>query len=178
MSEHDKRAYWCAFNLAFFAYLRIGELISDGVYPALCVGDMKMSYCTLSILLKRSKTDQRGKGQIIQLHKTGRSVCPVTAFQKYHCSLCTNGLDSADQPLFRHLDGSSITQPSFRKVLRTCIIGVPNHSQYSSHSFRIGAATTAARHGETADNIKRSGRWKSGVYNGYIRTKTTGLRLK
>ena len=39
---------------------------------------------------------------------------------------------------------------------------------YSGHSFRIGAATTAAHVGVGDATIKALGRWKSGAYQGYI----------
>ena len=43
-------------------------------------------------------------------------------------------------------------------------------SHYSGHSFRIGAATTAARQGEAETTIKMLDRWKSSAYQLYIKT--------
>ena len=42
--------------------------------------------------------------------------------------------------------------------------------QYSGHSFRSGAATTAAQQGVEDATIKMLGRWKSGAYQQYIQT--------
>jgi site-specific recombinase XerD len=41
---------------------------------------------------------------------------------------------------------------------------------YSGHSFRSGAATTAARQGVGDATIKMLGRWKSSAYQLYVQT--------
>jgi hypothetical protein len=42
-------------------------------------------------------------------------------------------------------------------------------NDYNAHSFRIGAATTAAMLGKNYDEIKYMGRWKSDSFKKYIR---------
>ena len=49
-------------------------------------------------------------------------------------------------------------------------------SIYAGHSFRIGAATTAAEHGIEDSVIKMLGRWESSAYQLYVRT--SGRRLR
>ena len=50
-----------------------------------------------------------------------------------------------------------------------------NQSKYALHSFRIGAATTAAAAGIPAWLIKTLGRWNSNAYLAYIRCHSTIL---
>ena len=74
-------------------------------------------------------------------------------------------------PLFIHENGSPLTRYHLVKQIRQALsqkgIGV---SKYSGHSFRIGAATTAAAVGIPEATIKMLGRWESTAYLRYIRT--------
>ena len=49
-------------------------------------------------------------------------------------------------------------------------------SQYNTHSFCIGAATSAKMAGITGLHIQQLSRWKSSAYQGYIRTPTPVLK--
>ena len=54
--------------------------------------------------------------------------------------------------------------------LRSALRGIGlNESDYAGHSFRIGAATTAAERGFEDSLIKTLGRWESEAYQLYIR---------
>ncbi|XP_074654505.1 uncharacterized protein LOC141908371 [Tubulanus polymorphus] len=52
-------------------------------------------------------------------------------------------------------------------------LGLPEAS-YTSHSFRIGAATNAATNGVPEPVIRELGRWKSDAFKRYIRISPTG----
>ena len=45
-----------------------------------------------------------------------------------------------------------------------------NHKNYNTHSFRIGAATTARQAGIPGALIQMLGRWQSSAYKQYIKT--------
>jgi len=66
-------------------------------------------------------------------------------------------------------DLSPLTNTSLNKAL--CILlknACFDQSQYASHSFRIGAATTAAAARTPAWMIRTLGRWNSNAYLSYI----------
>ena len=64
-----------------------------------------------------------------------------------------------------------LTRLRFVEAIRAALsaAGV-DESKYNGHSFRIGAATTAAAKGFEDLAIKTLGRWRSVAYLDYIRT--------
>lgn len=73
---------------------------------------------------------------------------------------------SVSGPFFLDAEGRTITKPWFIDQIRELLhsIGLPQH-QYAGHSFRIGAATTAALAGVE----QALGRWQSAAFLQYIR---------
>ena len=74
-------------------------------------------------------------------------------------------------PFFLWVNGNGLTRDRFVTAVRAALdqAGV-NSSLYAGHSFRIGAATTAAQRGIPDSLIKTLGRWQSAAYTVYIRT--------
>ena len=74
-------------------------------------------------------------------------------------------------PLFQFSDGRFLSRDrlviSLKRVLSEAGIDT---SRFNGHSFRIGAATSAARAGLEDSLIKTMGRWESSAYLRYIRT--------
>ena len=73
-------------------------------------------------------------------------------------------------PLFMFQSGKPLTCPALIHHLREALVreGIPA-GNYSGHSFRIRAATTAAHCGIEDSLIQTLGRWKSAAYLSYIR---------
>ena len=59
-----------------------------------------------------------------------------------------------------------VLMTSLRQCLRAA--GSTRVSDYSSHSFRRGAATALDRAGTSPTTIKELGRWKSEAYQNYL----------
>ena len=78
---------------------------------------------------------------------------------------------TSDGPFFRFEDGRHLFRDKFVTAVRTALAasGI-NPSHYAGHSFRIGAATTAANCGLQDSLIKTLSRWESSAYTLYIRT--------
>jgi len=120
----------------------------------------------MCVRLKQSKTDPFRVGVSVFLGRTNTTLCPVAAVLAY---LAVR--PSSQGPLFVFQDGSYLTRDKLvvhvRQGLR--LMGV-DPTCFSGHSFRIGAATTAAQLGVEDATIKMLGWWESSAYQRYIRT--------
>ncbi len=115
--------------------------------------------------LKKSKCDQFGQGIDVVVGRSGNELCPVAAVLGY---IAVRG--AAPGPFFLDADSRIVTKPWFVDQIRQLLrgIGLPQH-QYAGHSFRIGAATTAALAGVEDSTIQTLGRWHSSAFLQYIR---------
>ena len=74
-------------------------------------------------------------------------------------------------PLFQLQDRTPLTKDYFIQKFRAALTNIGlEASQYAGHSFRFGAATTAAEKDIEDSLIKAMGRWKSQAYLTYIKT--------
>ena len=119
----------------------------------------------MEIRLKASKTDPFRKGISIFVGRTNNDLCPIAM-------LAYTARRGGDQgPLFRWSDGQPLTRSHFVTALREALAMCGfDQSKYCGHSFRIGAATTAALQGISDSTIKVLGRWESSAYQLYVRT--------
>ena len=79
-------------------------------------------------------------------------------------------------PLFIHSDGTPLTRPKLVTEVRGALTGDGmDLSRYTGHSFRIGAASSAAQAGVPDSLIQTLGRWRSSAFQRYIRTPTSTL---
>ncbi len=172
--DHDTKMMWAACCLGFFGFLRCGEMTvpNDGAFDQSChlsFRDLAVDHpaepTTIKVHIKASKTDPFRKGVDIFLGRTGSDLCPVRAMLNY---LCARG--SSQGPLFVFADGKLLSRSRFVDRLRTGLreAGI-DPTVYCSHSFRIGAATTAAKKGVEDCIIKTLGRWESSAYLQYVR---------
>ncbi|XP_054854861.1 integrase/recombinase xerD homolog [Eublepharis macularius] len=169
-SPGEARLFRAAFMVAFYGAFRVSEIVagsrSDTSGRALAASDLTCSPRLVTITLRRSKTDQRGRGSTVTLRAARRRVlCPVRAVRAFlDCRPLGPG------PLFIHEDGSPLSRYQFSSVLRACLLaaGLPP-MQFGSHSFRIGAATVAAGLGLPPSVIQSIGRWRSSAFRSYIR---------
>ena len=172
-TQPDSVMLWAACCLGFFGFLRSGEMTvpSDKAYNPSChlslddvAVDNPVAPQVLRVRIKQSKTDPFRKGIDLYMGKTATDICPVKAVLNY---LVVRG--KRPGPLFVYDDGTYLTRQRLVEALcHTVGKAGLNPDLYCSHSFRIGAATTAAEKGMEDSVIKTLGRWKSLAYLEYI----------
>lgn len=173
-ADPDTILLWAACTTAFFGFFRLGEILvpSDSSFdPTVHLSladiaiDRRENPSMVQIHLKVSKTDQERKGISVFIGKTGDDLCPVAAMASY---LAIRG--NAQGPVFQYANARPLTKARFTDQIREALstIGYDPKS-YAGHSFRIGAASTAAERGIEDSAIKALGRWKSDAFQAYIK---------
>ena len=119
----------------------------------------------IRVHIKASKTDPFRQGVFVYLGATGNDLCSVAAVSAH---LAVWGREPG--PFFRFASGAPLMREALVKQLRSALSQFDvDVSHYSGHSFRIGAATTAAAVRLEDSLIKTLGRWQSAAYQLYVR---------
>ena len=171
-SSHNHTMLWAACCIGFFGFLRAGEFTVNAPFdPAihLSVNDIQADSLSnpksFRILIKCSKTDPFRQGCFVYIGTGGQDLCPVRALVQY---LHLRG--PAPGPLFRLADDTPLSRQWLACSIRSIFSSAGVPGCFSGHSFRIGAATSAATRGIPDHLIKTLGRWSSDAYQLYIRT--------
>ena len=175
----DHCMFWAACTLAYFGFLRSAEftvsnLASFSQDVHLSVADVAVdsyeSPTSLRIRFKASKTDPFRKGCFVHIGRGNSPLCAVESLMAY---LTIRG--NRTGPLFLFQDGRPLFRAALTNWLRKVLTAAGIQGSFSSHSFRIGAATVAARNGVPDHLIQALGRWSSNAYQLYIRTPSESL---
>ena len=164
------------FLLAFFALLRIGEFTKTGLQMEQSHlpqnQDVTIHKRTLHVTMRSFKHSSSCPTTLCLASQSG-VLCPVKAIKDYK-----EMRGSSDGSLFIFSSGQPITRAFFMQYYVHALrwANMDPH-RYKSHSFRIGAATTAATRGLTDAQIQAMGRWKSNAYKRYIRIPTLSCSL-
>lgn len=153
--------------ICFAGLLRIGEAL------ALNVSDVRVGE-SLEVVVKKSKTEQHGKGVTVTIDPSDTSVCPVLLFRTFwEAAELDAGHQAPSCPVFRSLrfdlaKGRSVCReqrlkyPAFLAEFKSVLADIGlEASAYGTHSLRAGGATAAARAGVPALTLKKAGRWRA-----------------
>lgn len=154
---------WALLLLGFASALRRSNL------AALCVEDCHFEPDGLAIFVRKSKTDQRGKGRWVGVKRRER-LCPVRAVETW---LSRSGVTSGR--LFRSfaLNGAlklSMSPDTVDVAVKHAMSRLGHDpAKYGAHSLRRGFATDAAEQGRSLKAIMDQGGWvKAETAQGYM----------
>ena len=181
----DMSLLWPAmFSLGFFGALRGSEYsatVQDGTIKAPLVRDLQFTEHngTMAMVF----TIPRSKTAIKPIHVpvgcTGTDCCAVCSILTYLRHRSAQGTLHQAAYLFMDNTGQPVTKQQLNQALKQGISSLGlDHSMYSTHSLRSGAATTAHQVGCTETQIKALGHWASSAYTQYItHSHTQGFAL-
>ena len=169
-----------AIALAYFGFLRCGEFTTTSkVFDPdtnVCLGDVVVQFNEACLILKASKTDPFRQGVSIAYFRVNCSLCPIEALEKF-LQLRVRFANIPQTPLFLFKDYSHLTRAKFLELLhKTCERAGLNSNNYKGHSFRMGAATSAAARGLQDHLIQCLGRWRSDAYKTYVTVAKSSIK--
>lgn len=167
-NKYEEKLFKAAFVTAFWGLFRVGELTmcqGKNVDQLISIDDLKLDKGHIIVLVRFSKNDQTGRGAEVKLERSGDQICPVSCLNEF-----LEVRPKIPGPLFCHFNGKTVTRYQFTAVLAKSLsfLGLNTH-KFTSHSFRIGRASSMATQGHSSEEIMLKGRWKSTAYKGYIR---------
>ena len=173
-SHYQKTMLKAIFTLAFFAFLRLGELaVPSSKKHAYVVQMQDVDVLPFGLHLRmHSYKHSTGRHQAtLQIQRQPLPICPVQAVESY-----SRLRGNARSPLFCFPDLKPPTKAFVTSNLSLVLQAAGFNPQvFKGHSFRIGAATFAATQGHTATQIQQMGRWHSSAFQKYVRIKTIKL---
>ncbi|VDI64285.1 Hypothetical predicted protein [Mytilus galloprovincialis] len=165
----------CSFNLAFFGFLRCGEFTYSSKIArqdTLLIQniDFDLNFQNFTVHLNSSKCDPFREGINITIFEND-IFSPVDLMRRY-IQVRKNHGARPDSYLFVNdeYNNAPLSRDTFIARLRESLFRLGyNDSKFCGHSFRIGAATSAAAAGVEDHIIQTLGRWSSDCYIRYIR---------
>lgn len=157
----------------FFASFFHARLYNAFTRSALNMEDLTFSRDGLTVLLRRSKTDQEGEGRKIGIpYGSNPDTCPVRAIQDWQ-----DGSGIKEGMLFQSINkggrviGNPLNDKEIARIVKRCteLVGL-NPDDYADHSLRAGLATSAAMAGvEERIIMKQTGHKSVNMVRKYIR---------
>ena len=152
--------------IGFAGAFRRSELIS------LDCNDIEIGNPGAAIVLRRSKTDQNGRGRAVSISRVPGPLCPIAALERW---LLVSHI--SEGPIFRPVTKSGTVMPkrispeTIARILKTHVHAIGRDpTRYSGHSLRAGFATVAARIGVPQWRIRaQTGHLSDRVLDRYIR---------
>lgn len=127
-----------SFTLAYFGFLWVSEYISctsTKGRESLLLSDIMLVSDHILLTIRKDKTNQNGFPTCLKLMPTHKSCFPVQAYSNY----CINrGNLEPHSACFVFRNGKCLSRQDVNFWLKTFL-----GTRFSSHSFRIGAATSA-----------------------------------
>lgn len=169
LSDYLKRLMKALLLLSYHTCARVGELlVSNNDDHTLKLENTffkkDSNTTTLRFVFSSFKHNREGTDFLLESADDPR-FCPVRHLIHY---LQLRGTDKGY--LFISTSGAPIRRDFFACQIQSLavLLGL-NKDKYNTHSLRIGRTSDMADEGESEATIRRTGRWNSNAYLGYVR---------
>ena len=176
--SEKKLLFWAICTIAFAGAFRVHELLTrsprefDPRFTLMTedvqtTGDLLDRTAALHFKLKSPKEAKSANPVVIDILQGEGHLCPVKAFRKWE----KVRRPRSGSPLFSDSRGVLFTSRDLNDALKT-LLGPytdPSVGTFSSHSFRIGLATTLGSLGHSDSEVKAAGRWSSRAFEMYMK---------
>ena len=139
---------------------------------ALDVADAQFVPEGVTLIIRRSKSDQEGAGERVGLpYASDPLVCPVRGLRAWReASGITEGALFRPVDRFGRLGQGRLSGQAVAEAVKRAVGRIGRDpADYAGHSLRAGMATAAAQAGAGEAAIQRHGRWRSLVVRRYVR---------
>lgn len=173
LGSYRSQAYQSMVSLAFFALLRVSEIVQTQNSPSHMISAQNVFIPQDQTYLELTMTSfkhSHGQTQVVKVYSQDQLVCPVRLMVRY--LQIRKPSTSSPDPLYTDSDGTPLTKSNFVLLLNSLLpfTDAPSGIRITTHSFRIGGATHAAMTGMSDSQIRLLGRWKSNAFLKYIRS--------
>lgn len=161
-----------SFCLAFAGFLRAGEFTytakdkDQHTFEMWHLTRQSVVFRDDNLLLSMpsSKTDPLRRGVTLPIAASHDEACAMASLKH----LFAHFPSTPNSPLFETSDKGPFTKEYLITQIKLILTNLGYQGNYSGHSFRRGAASTAKLMGLSEDEIQILGRWKSDAYRLYI----------
>lgn len=170
--------------VALAGFHRLGELLpKKDTSRRLFISHLRVvAKDHVELTIPASKTDPNRKSVRVQLFGVGGAMCPVAAITDLHAKAPL--LAKASKLLFPTADGRQANRDSWFVPLMRRLLGQLEQrwhigidpAAFTGHSFREGAALTAALHQIPEQTIMTLGRWTSDAFRRYLKLPPIALK--
>lgn len=166
-NPYYRSAYKAMFLIAFYGFLRIGEITKNiNANSSHCLNRVDVQVTSGGVIITCHSYKHSIPGSISKIfikREVELTFCPVVHLERY---LTQRG--NGEGYFFMHPNLSPISRAQFVASLNAALsfIGL-RPSVCKGHSFRIGAPTLAYHLGKSDTQIRALGRWKSNAFLKY-----------
>jgi hypothetical protein len=181
----SKQVIWCACTLAFYASLRLGEIVSThsehfDINTTLLWKNVKFLNKEEILLFIPSTKTSKCVGEFVDVFPTGDLTCPVKAVKKLMSVQIEKNVFDLNKPVLMFASGKLLTVRDFNKVVKDLLsdIYIKGENQITAHSFRAALPSLLHSMPElfSKADIKQQGRWKSDAYKVYLKLHRSNRR--